>query len=58
MTSPDRHKDGSRTITLRISQELFERLDQARGNARSPRPHDTVGGYVKWLIETQFLRQR
>lgn len=54
----DRHKDGSRTITLRISAELYDRLDLAKDNNRSPQPHDTVGGYIKWLLDTQFLRKR
>ncbi len=56
--TPDRHKDGSRTITLRISGELYNRLDKARHNNRTPRPHDTVGAYVKWFLDTQFLRER
>ncbi len=54
----DRHNDGSRTITLRVSQELYDRLDVAKHNNRTPRPHDTVGAYIKWLLETQFLRIR
>lgn len=56
--NPDRHKDGSHTVTLRLSNAVYERLTIAMYNNRSPRPHDTVGGYIKWLIETQFLRQR
>ena len=54
----DRHKDGSRTVTLRLSAELYARLETARSNARTPRPHDTVGAYIKWMLETQFSRQR
>ncbi len=54
----DRGHADSRTVTLRISQELYEHLDLARTNNRSPRPHDTVGGYIKWLLETQFVRKR
>ncbi len=54
----DRHKDGSRTVTLRISAELYEHLDTAKQNNRTPRPHDTVGAYIKWLIETSFERKR
>ncbi len=56
--NPDRHADGTRTITLRVSGELYNRLQIARFNNRSPRPHDTVGSYVKWFLETQFLRKR
>ncbi len=56
--NPDRHKDDSKVVTLRLSKELYDRLAAAMGNARSPRPHDTVGGYIKWLIETQYVRKR
>ncbi len=58
MPNPDRHKDGSIVVHLRLSDDTFHRLAVALGNARSPQPHDTVGGYIKWLIETQFLRKR
>ncbi len=54
----DRHKDGSRVVTIRMSAEMYERLDLARYNNRTPRPHDSVGAYVKWLVETQLLRKR
>lgn len=56
--NPDRHKDGSRTVTLRLSEDLYDHLDIARQNNRTPRPHDTVGAYIKWLIETSFERKR
>jgi len=58
IVNPDRHADGTRTITLRVSGKLYNRLQIARFNNRSPRPHDTVGSYVKWFLETQFLRKR
>ncbi len=54
----DRGHDGTRTITLRVTNELYERLHTAKANARTPRPHDTVGAYVKWFLETQFTRKR
>ncbi len=54
--NPDRHIDGSRTISVRVSNLVYNRLHLLIAN--SPRPHGTVGGYVKWLIETQALRRR
>ncbi len=54
--NPDRHKDGSRIISVRVDAETYERLQVLIGNNR--RPHDTVGGFVRWLIETQALRKR
>ncbi len=52
----DRHKDGSRVIAMRVSAEVYDRLLLLIAN--SPLPHDTVGGYCRWLVETQALRRR
>ncbi len=55
-SNPDRHKDGSRVIAIRVSAVIYDRLVQLIAN--SPLPHDTVGGYCRWLVETQALRSR
>lgn len=54
---PDRHdKAVSRVISVRVRTETFGKLEELIAN--SPLPHDTVGGYLCWLIETQALRKR
>lgn len=55
--NPDRHRKG-RTITLRVSDELYDRLQIGMVNNRAPRPHAAISSYVIWLLETQFLRKR
>ncbi len=55
---PDRGHADTRTVTIRITNELWDHLNTARHNNRTPRPHDTVGAYIKWLLETQFSRKR
>jgi len=54
---PDRHTSG-RVVTIRMTDEMYDRLEVAMHNNKTPRPHDTVGAYIKWLIETQLMRQR
>ena len=54
----DRGHTNTRTITIRITLEDYDRLDRMKDNNRSPQPHDTVGGYIKWLIATQAFRPR
>lgn len=53
--NPDRHKN-SRVISVRVDEVVYQRLLELI--ARSPLPHDTVGGYVRWLIEHEALRSR
>ncbi len=54
----DRHKDGSVVVTIRISAAMHKRLLAAMEGNRTPRPMDSIGAYIKWLIETQLLRVR
>ncbi len=54
--NPDRHKDDSKVISVRITGEAYDRLVELIG--RSPLPHDTVGGYLVWLIQEQAFRKR
>ncbi len=54
--NPDRHRDGSRVISIRLDSVVYDHLVHLMHN--SPRTHDTLGGYVRWLIETQALRKR
>ncbi len=53
---PDRHSDKSRVISIRISTADYYQLLEL--TQRSPLGHDTVGGYLLWLIQTQALRRR
>ncbi len=54
--NPDRHKDGSIVIAVRLSFDEVRMLKELTAN--SPLAHDTLGGYLKWLIRTQALRKR
>ncbi len=54
--NPDRHTDRSIVIAVRLSYDEVRILKELIGN--SPLPHDTIGGYLKWLIRTQALRKR
>lgn len=56
--NPDRHRDGSRTVTLRLDRETYARLEVAMASPHAARPHQSVSSYIKWLIETQVLRPR
>jgi len=54
---PDRHnKAVSRVVAIRISTEKYMYLQELIAN--SPLPHDTVGGYIAWLLDTQVFRKR
>jgi len=53
--NPDRHTD-SRVISIRVSSVVYHHLEEMIRN--SPRTHDTIGGYLKWVVETQLLRKR
>lgn len=54
---PDRHDPTrSHVISIRVSKEVYNHLQLLI--ARSPLPHDTVGGYLVWLIHKQALRKR
>ncbi len=53
-----RASDDTTVVSFRIPVAIWERLEHARTNNRTPRPHDTVGAYVKWFLSTQFLRKR
>ncbi len=54
--NPDRHKDRSIVVAVRLSYDEVRILKDLIAN--SPLPHDTIGGYLKWLIRTQALRRR
>jgi len=54
--NPDRHKDGSRVIAVRLDAATYAKLQELVAN--SVVNHDTLGGYVRWLIATQALRRR
>ncbi len=54
--NPDRHKDKSIVIAVRLSFDEVRILKELIAN--SPLPHDTIGGYLKYLIRTQALRRR
>jgi len=52
--NPDRHKDGSKVVAVRIPMATYEALIETMG--RSPLTHDTVGGYIAWLIDRRSHR--
>lgn len=53
----DRHnRDVSRVVSIRISTHRYLQLLDLIAN--SPLPHDTVGGYLAWVLETQVFRKR
>lgn len=52
----DRHSDVTLTVSIRLDVEDWYQLQELI--SRSPLPHSTVGGYLRWLIETQALRPR
>jgi len=52
----DRHSDDTKVISVRLSLADYYQLLELTKN--SPRGHDSVGGYLAWLIETQALRRR
>jgi len=54
--NPDRHKDGSRVVSIRLPSVVYHQLQELIGN--STRTHETVSSYIGWLIETQALRKR
>ena len=54
--NPDRHTPATHVISVRIPTVVYHELLELIAN--SPRPHDTVGGYIRWLITTQALRKR
>lgn len=54
--NPDRHVDGSRVVSIRLRNDRYNELAEIIAN--SPLPHDTVGGYIAWLLETQVFRKR
>jgi len=54
--NPDRHKDRSIVIAVRLSYDEVRILKHLIAN--SPLPHEAIGGYLKWLIRTQALRKR
>jgi len=54
--NPDRHKDGSGVIAVRLPGDQIDQLKELI--ARSPLPHDTVGGYIAWVLRTQVFRKR
>ncbi len=54
---PDRHnKAVSRVVAVRITTRDYMQLHEIIAN--SPLPHDTVGGYIAWLLKTQAFRKR
>ncbi len=55
-TQKDRHSDDTVVIAIRIPRESYYQLLQLIMS--SPRGHDTIGGYIGWLIDTQALRRR
>jgi len=52
----DRHSDDTVVIAVRVSKETYYLLLELTQS--SPLGHDTVGGYLGWLIDTQALRRR
>lgn len=56
MPQQDRHGTSSKVVSIRIPIETYVRLHELIAN--SPLPHDTVGGYIAWLILNQALRKR
>ncbi len=53
----DRHnKDLTRVVAIRIPTERYNTIVNLIAN--SPLPHNTVGGYIAWILETQVFRKR
>lgn len=52
----DRHSSDTVVISIRIDTGDYYQLLELI--ARSPLPHDSVGGYLLWLIQTEALRRR
>jgi len=52
----DRHSDDTKVVAIRLPTEDYYQLLELIQN--SPLPHDTVGGYLLWLVNTQGLRRR
>ncbi len=52
----DRHSDQTHVISIRVTTAVYYELYELI--QRSPRTHDSIAGFIAWLIETQALRRR